>query len=256
MIDIENVKKEFKNYVSQFNPNEGRIKLKIDHIQRVAEISKKIAINLKLNDEQIKLAEVIGIFHDIGRFKQVEMYNTFSDKDSINHGELGVKVLYEDNLIQKFKIDEKYNRIIKCAILNHNRAKIEDNLTDEELLFSKIIRDADKLDIYYTICEYDFKSIFWYKDFDCQKISEKIMENLRKSELIDYKDIKNNADVIAIFYAYIYDFNFKFSLKYIKDGGYLEKFASRVIEEFKSDIIKNQMQEILEISKEYINKIS
>lgn len=151
MIDIENVKKEFKNYVSQFNPNEGRIKLKIDHIQRVAEISKKIAINLKLNDEQIKLAEVIGIFHDIGRFKQVEMYNTFSDKDSINHGELGVKVLYEDNLIQKFKIDEKYNRIIKCAILNHNRAKIEDNLTDEELLFSKIIRDADKLDIYYNM---------------------------------------------------------------------------------------------------------
>ena len=32
MIEIENVKNEFEKYIKQFNPEEGRIKLKIEHI--------------------------------------------------------------------------------------------------------------------------------------------------------------------------------------------------------------------------------
>ena len=45
MIDIENAYNEFDKYTSQYNPNDGRIKLKIEHIKRVAEKSKKIARN-------------------------------------------------------------------------------------------------------------------------------------------------------------------------------------------------------------------
>ena len=49
MIDIENAKKVFNEYVKKFNPEDGRIKLKIEHILRVANYSKQIATNLKLN---------------------------------------------------------------------------------------------------------------------------------------------------------------------------------------------------------------
>ena len=104
MIDIENAKIEFENYVSLFNPNDAKIKLKIEHIKRVSELSKEIAKSLNLNEEQIRLAEVIGLFHDIGRFKQVEKYNTFRDRDSENHAVLAIQVLFEENLIEKFKI--------------------------------------------------------------------------------------------------------------------------------------------------------
>ena len=38
MIDIEIVKNEFNKYVEQFDPTNGRIKIKIDHIKRVAKI--------------------------------------------------------------------------------------------------------------------------------------------------------------------------------------------------------------------------
>lgn len=252
MIDIENANKVFDEYVSQFNPENGRIKLKIDHIKRVANMSKKIAESLKLDQEQIHLAELIGLFHDIGRFKQAEIYNTFSDKDSINHAELSIKVLYEDNLIEKFHVEEKYTNIIKTAILNHNKAKIADNLTEEELLFAKIIRDADKLDIFYTICKYDFESIFWYKEFDDAKISDKIMEQFLNEHTIHYSDIKTNADQILTFYAYIYDLNFEFSSKELKEKRYLEKFTNRVCEEFKSLEIHEQMEEIPNVVNEYL----
>lgn len=174
MIDIENAKEVFNEYVKNFNPEDGRIKLKIEHILRVANYSKQIATNLKLNEEQIQLAELIGIFHDIGRFKQVEKYHTFSDRDSgVNHAEYSIKVLYEDNLIEKFKVDDKYNHIIKKAVLNHNKSEIETGLNEDELLFAKIIRDADKLDIItHAITEYDFESVFWYSEFNCEEINE------------------------------------------------------------------------------------
>ena len=255
MIDIENANEQFERYVSQFNAQEGRIKLKIDHIKRVEKMSREIAKNLNLDEEHIRLAEIIGLFHDIGRFKQAEIFDTFSDKDSVNHAEFSVNVLFSDNLIEKFNIDSKYYKIIKLAILNHNKNKIEEGLTEEELLYAKIIRDADKLDIYYTICKYDFKSIFWYPDFDCTTINYNIMKQFIDLHTINYADIKTNADQILIFYAYIYDFYFDFSLEYLKMKKYLEKFTQRVIQYFNNNKIEEQVEMILKISNEYLDNI-
>lgn len=159
LIDIKKTKQEFKRYVENYNPKDEKIKIKINHIERVAEISKKIAQNLKLSEEEIQLAELIGLLHDIGRFEQIRLYNTFNDKDSINHGEFAVKILFEDGLIRKFIETDKYDKIIKLAIVNHNRTYIEEGLTERELLHAKIIRDADKTDIYSVLISENKKTI-------------------------------------------------------------------------------------------------
>ena len=252
MINIDKVNEKFEQYISNFDNKQGRIKLKIDHIKRVAKISVLLANYLKLNKEQTNLAEVIAIFHDIGRFKQVEMYNTFSDKDSINHAELGVKILFEDNLIENFGIEEKYRKIIKLAISNHNKDEIEKGLTEEENLFCKIIRDADKLDIYYVLCNYDFESAFWYKDFNCDKISDVIMNQFKEYHKLNYKDIKNNADQIAVPFAYTYDLNFDFSLKFLSEKKYLDKFTDLVCKNFKAKKVHEQTKEMLMIINTYL----
>ena len=248
MIDIENAKKVFDEYVSNYDPIVGRIKLKIEHIKRVAENIKNIALEQDLDSEQIKLAEIIGLLHDIGRFEQVRLYDTFSDKISVNHGEYGVKVLFEDGLINKFNLNEKEKEIVKLAILNHNRDKIQEGLDDEQLLYAKMIRDADKLDIYYTMCKYDFKDTFWYPDFDCEEISDLIMNEFKNDKKVNYADIKNNADVIVIFYAYVYDLYFETTKNILKEKNYLEKFTEKVCKNFKSEKIHTQVKEILEIS--------
>ena len=84
MIDIENAKRVFKEYVKDYNPNDGKIALKISHILRVTQKSRELAEELNLNEEDTDLAELIGLLHDIGRFEQVRIYNTFYDKDSKN----------------------------------------------------------------------------------------------------------------------------------------------------------------------------
>lgn len=150
MIDREKALKTFNIYVSKYNPEDEKIKLKIEHIQRVAKNANDIAENLKLSKEDIDLAWLIGLLHDIGRFEQVRLYHTFNDGKSVNHAEIGVKILFEDVLIREFIEDKQYDEIIKIAILNHNRPAIEKGLTERQLLHSKIIRDADKIDIYFN----------------------------------------------------------------------------------------------------------
>ena len=131
MIDTIKVSKKFSEYVLNYEPTNPRIKLKIDHIKRVASNSKIISENLNLSDEEKNLAIAIGFFHDIGRFEQVRIANTFSDRESkINHGEMSIKVLFENDFIREFIEDKKYDEIIKKSILNHNKPCIDDNLTN------------------------------------------------------------------------------------------------------------------------------
>ena len=71
MIDREKALKTFNIYVSKYNTEDEKIKLNIEHIQRVAKNENDIAENLNLSKEDIDLAWLIGLLHDIGRFEQV-----------------------------------------------------------------------------------------------------------------------------------------------------------------------------------------
>ena len=146
MIDFNIAKKAFKDYVASFDLNDSKIRLKIEHTYKVVEACEYIAKDLKLNEEDINLAKLIGLLHDIGRFKQLKNFNSFDDNSTIDHAEYGADILFKDNLIRKFLAEETYDNIIEKAIRNHNKYKIEDNLSERELLFSKIIRDGDKMD--------------------------------------------------------------------------------------------------------------
>lgn len=252
MVDVNNAKRVFKEYVSNYNLQDGKIALKVAHILRVSELSKKIATSLNLSEEDIKLAELIGLLHDIGRFEQVKRYNTFIDKISINHGEYGVKILFGDNLIEKFNVDEKYYKIIKTAILNHNRSKIEENLTVQELLHSKIIRDADKLDCFYVLLTYDIKNTYGCSAEDMQNetFSNEIIREFKEDHMIDYKKRATYGDIWISHMAYVFDFYYKSSYIVIKEKDYLNKLTQKM--NFKNPQTIQMAQEILQIANDYI----
>ncbi len=253
MINIEKVKKIFKEYVSHYNINDGKIALKYNHILRVAEISKRIATELKLSEEDVKLAELIGIFHDIGRFEQVRRFNTFVDKDSINHGEYGVKILFDDGLIEKFDIDERYYKTIKLAILNHNRKAIEDDgMSEKDLLHCKIIRDSDKLDIFYILATDTMDNIYGCMTMENEELSDEIIREFKEDHYIDYKKRKNCGDIWISHMAYVFDFNYKSSYKVLLENDYINKFYKRM--DFKKEKTIKQAEEIVKIANEFVKK--
>lgn len=251
-IDIQKAKRQFEKYIQNYNPEDPKIKLKIDHIERVAENSKNIAENLKLKEEDIKLAELIGLLHDIGRFEQIRIYNTFLDKDSINHGEFGVKILFEDGLIREFVETDKFDKIIKLAILNHNRLNIEDGLTEREYLHSQIIRDADKADIY-SILISDSKKTIWGKDnLSKEKISDEIYRQYKEEKSINYNNIKTPADLLACHFKFVYDLNFKETKQIIKENQYIDKLYERFT--FEDEETIKRYNEIYRLAKECLEK--
>lgn len=250
MVDIVKAKQVFKKYVEKYNPEDEKIKLKIAHIERVAQIAKKIAIQQNLEKEDVELAELIGLLHDIGRFEQVRLYHTFVDKDSINHGEYGVKVLFEDGLIRDFIETDKYDEIIKLSILNHNRAKIQDGLTEKQNLHAKIIRDADKIDIFSILIVGDKKAIWEKEDLSNDIISDEIYKEFIEDRSIDYKNRVTSADILVSHFAYVYDFNFKESLKIIKENNYLEKLYNRFV--FNDEDTMRKYNEIYKTAIKYL----
>ena len=252
MIDIEKARVAFREYVKNYDISNKKINLKIAHIERTSSISRKIAEKLNLNEEEVKLAELIGLLHDIGRFEQVKRYNTFVDKISINHAKLGAEILFEENKIRDFIEDNKYDEIIKIAILNHNKSPKDLNyLSQEEELYSKIIRDADKIDIMY-ILTFEEKQVAWEKaDVEKDEITDEIYREFFEDNCINYKNIKTSADILVANFAYIFDFNYNFSLKVIKDEDYLSKIYNRF--NFKDDETNERIKKIYEYAIEYMN---
>lgn len=254
MIDITKAKKAFKDYVKNYNPDDKQVMLKIKHIERTATMAKKIAESLELEKEDVELAELIGLLHDIGRFEQIRRFHTFSDKDSINHGECGVQVLFEQGKIRDFIEDSQYDEIIRKAILNHNRAGIEEGLSTRELLHARLIKDADKTDIFYTLTFEDIKAIYGTYDFSDNKISDEIYKEFMEEERINYINRKGPADILVSHFQHVYNFYFDYGLKYVYDKNYLDKLYNRF--SFKDEETSKRYQNVYLAAKEHIkNKL-
>ena len=254
MIDITKAKKAFKEYIQNYDINNPKVKLKIAHIERTANIARKTAESLNLEKEDIELAELIGLLHDIGRFEQIKRYNTFVDHLSENHAELGVNILFKENLIRKFIEDDKYDRIIELAIINHNKDKndITKNTTEKEDLHIKLIRDSDKTDIIYLLTFEDKKAAWEKEDLSEEVFTEEIYREFIEDKNIFYPNMKTCADRLIVHFAFVYDFNYEYGLKTIYENKYYTNIYSRF--NFNSKRTEEEFKNIYEITINYIKE--
>ncbi len=185
MINLEKCKDEFIKYTEQFDLEEIKLKRKQLHSLRVMQISNMIAKSLDLTEEEIQIATLIGLLHDVGRFAQYKKYKTFQDSKSIDHADLGVEILQENDYIKKFLQDEIWIDTILIAIKNHNKYKIEKGLNKKKEIFCKIIRDADKADIMF-----EGANIFWnnpseIREIETAKLNSLLYQTVKKHKMIE-----------------------------------------------------------------------
>jgi len=249
-MDIEKIKQIFDEYVYKYDMNELPIKQKYEHSYRVMNICNQIAKDLNLNEEDTKLAMVIGLLHDYARFEQWDKFKTFYDEKSIDHGDLAVKILFADNHIDKFDIPLSYYEIIYEAIKFHNKYGYPNNIPEKNEMFCKLIKDADKLDIFYLT------SIGEIELFDDDSdVNEIISSEFYKEKLLRKEDRKTNSDKIIFKLAMMYDFNFKYSYKYIKEKGIVDKIFDLVNRNKKLEPYFNYIDKYVEEgSKQYVRK--
>lgn len=254
MIDLINAEKEFKEYTSQFKVADQKVNVKVKHTYGVVQVAEYIAKGLNLSDEDIELAKLIGLLHDIGRFEQAVKYNNYEDYNTIDHADFGVQLLFEQNLIRRFIDDNQYDEIIKKAIKNHNKFEIEEGLNERELLHAKIIRDADKTDNFVIKQYQDFWSLFssTEESVSREKITDEVWKEFLSGKTIVSSHRITNMDKWLSHLAWVYDYNFVPGLKYLKENNCIDKVIDRL--HYQDEDTKEKMEYVRKVTKEYIEK--
>lgn len=232
--DYLNFKIWFQDYVRSFRSEDAlvlqNIKLKEEHTNRVCENSSRIATSEELDEEDYYLAITIALFHDTGRFEQISRYRTFHDSRSENHALLGVKILRSEGVISRLSQEEQ--NIIFTAIKNHNMQMIPDGLDGKTLLHLKLVRDADKLDIYKVFTDYHIikaispNSALEHGLPDDEEYSPYLIKDLFDNEIPSIKGVRNCNDMNLARLAWVFDLNFIETFRLLKERAYIEKMIA------------------------------
>lgn len=236
--------KAFDEYVDRFDKNNKMISRKYIHSYRVMDVSKMLAQKLDLDVSDIELATLIGLLHDIGRFEQAKRYNTLSDINSVDHGDLGAYLLFDEGLISNFTTEKENYDIVKNCVKEHNKYTISNEYDKKTLLHLKIIRDADKIDIYNIFAnlnEYEF-------NYDGE-ISDEVEKQFFSNKIIENEKKINSANWAVGVFSFVFDINFKQSFDYIKKQDFLKKIFDKINE-------KEKFQKYFDYAQKYVEENS
>ena len=259
-INREHIKKTFQEYTDRYDSTNPKIKLKIDHTYRVANLCEQIAQSLELSAAEVDLAWLSGMLHDVGRFEQLRRYNTFSDAQSIDHARFAVELLYDEGLIADYVPEISTTELIadartwrsmgganesptaqsedmplsdilqtlRIAIGEHSAYRIQKGLDERTRMFCQILRDADKVDIFRVICDTPMEEVYGFqtKDILRSAITPEVMQAFYEHHAVLRKLKKCPADYIVAHGSLTFELVYPESLRIAKEQGYLKQMMS------------------------------
>ena len=138
-LTIQNYNQLFWTFVEKYDTQNSNILRKIIHSYSVAEKCFSIASTLKLNKKQREFAYLVGLFHDIGRFEQWRLHQTYNDKISVDHGDLGEQMLLQNKIC--FDLSDEEMNVFVLAIKYHTKQYDGDDAS--VVLYNEIVKSAD-----------------------------------------------------------------------------------------------------------------
>ena len=233
----------FMAYTSCYDVSDDKIKLKIEHTNRVNGLCEQIAVGIGLQPEDIDLAWLMGLLHDVGRFEQIKQYGTFKDSESVDHANFGADILFAEGRIRDYIEESTEDRLLETAIRVHSAYRIPENFSERESMFCNILRDADKIDIIKVNTEYPLEKVYnvTTEDLETASVTPEVMESFREEHAVLRALKKTSVDNVVGHISLVYELVYPVSVQIMKEQGYLRKltvFPSR------NPKTMRQMQEI------------
>lgn len=241
--------KAFEAYVSAFDLNDGMMKLKHEHSYRVADLCASFAKSLSADED---LAYRIGLVHDIGRFEQARRYHSFLDYQTMDHGDFGAALLKENDYVLNYARPDEADIMIK-AVRNHNKYAVEEGLNETELLYARILRDADKTDILYLRGCHSYDSVLKI-DRDAiehETVSPYVYNEAMQDHVIISSKRVTKLDRVISMACLVYDMNWPYGIQIILENHYIEKLFD--LYDYQNEEGRQQVQEIEEHVIQYMN---
>lgn len=234
--DLIFLKKWFSCYCRSFyssdTEDQKNIELKEQHTYRVCENIREIAKGLGLGEERVTLAGAIALFHDVGRFPQYAKYRTFRDSISVNHGILGAQTLIEKKILDN--LPEEEQEIIVQSVRFHNAFSVPKSEGEDKVFFFRLIRDADKLDIWKVFLDYyegpdeSRASAVSLGLPDIPGYSEDVLSSLYDEKIVSLSKIKTLNDFKLLQLSWVFDLNFLPSFRLLSERNYIERITAHL----------------------------
>jgi putative nucleotidyltransferase with HDIG domain len=206
------------------------IDLKIRHTFFVCENAFLIAKDERLNDNDVLIAETAALFHDVGRFLQFSRYRTFRDNISVNHGRLGADILREKNILSQIPLQEQ--ELIINTVQFHNAFEIPSFEDERKILFLRVIRDADKLDIWRVFAEYyhspedEQASAVSLGLPDLPDFSKVVLSCLYEKKLATLSALKTQNDFKLMQLSWVYGLHFRQSFRLMAERNLIDRIMA------------------------------
>ena len=212
--DFDAAKAAFEAYLDEYDRADDKIHLKIVHTYGVVDAAEDIARRMGLDEEDVQLAKVIGLLHDIGRFEQIKRFDSF-EPGTMEHA-----------------------------------AEITDERT---LLHAKLIRDADKLDNCRVKLEESMETLLGVDEKGVGEgvIAPKVWESCMAKESVLSSDRVSKVDYWISYIAQYYDINFPETYEIMREHDYVKRIMDRVPyalpeTQEKMDILAAEMEEYMD----------
>ncbi len=177
-------------------------------------------------DQALRRALLLAaLYHDLARFPQYARYRTFSDARSVNHGRWSSRELGRPGFLD----DEEpaVRRIVRAAVLLHNRYALPDGLPADFMAVSGALRDADKLDILRVMRANLGEGmrpdpVVVMNVTDSPEYSPRVLDKLKRHLLPSFADLATTTDFRLLLCAWFYDLNFAASRRIAARAGDLQ----------------------------------
>jgi len=233
---LDSLRSWFDRYVRTFDDidEEGyrNILLKVEHTRKVCENMALLAAGEGLTEEEARIAAAVALLHDVGRFPQFRRWRTFRDSNSDNHARLGIEVIREQGILDGISDDERL--LIEEAVRFHNLLALPLRFKSPTALFIRLIRDADKLDIWRVFLEY-FRQPLELRPSavtlgfpDSPGVTPACVSELAAGRVIRLDDVRVLNDFKLLQISWVYDLNFRSSYRLLKQCGHIEALAATI----------------------------
>ena len=210
--------------------------LKVAHTRAVVSHARAIVASgeMRLNgtapqEELCRACLIAAQYHDIGRFPQYARWHIFSDAVSANHGALASTLLVRKPFLEGESATVR--RLVRVAVCLHNRLRLPQGLSEEELLTTEVVRDADKLDIFRIMaCYLDGGSkadevVLRVRD-EPEHWSAAIAETVCAGRTPAYRDLVYVNDFRILLVSWLRELRFACSRKTLAASGHMERILS------------------------------
>lgn len=238
-IDRKKALDAFREYTADYDVSDEKVKLKIDHTYRVCGLCQQIAAQSGFDENDIELAWLTGLLHDIGRFEQLKRYGTFIDAQSIDHAEFGADILFQEGKIRDYIEEASEDELLEKTVRCHSAYRVPANYTAREKKFADLLRDADKIDILKVNIIVPIEEIYNVTTYDLKhcKVTEEVMQAFFEEHAVLRSLKKTPVDNLVGHISLVYELVYPISRRLVYEQGYLDKLM-----DFQSELSETNAQ--------------